>query len=75
MSRFAFGLVMISAGWALMAWLLMLAVRVVHDAWIPALPAIGYVPAAALTALLGTRMIVRLFVAGVIQDLMTEDKA
>lgn len=73
MIKFAFGLVMIITGWAVMGWLLMLAVSLVHQQWIPALPPIGYVPATLLTMLLGTRVMIRLFVAGVMQELVKED--
>lgn len=68
------GLAVLTAGWTLSAWLLMLAIRAIHDDWLPVVPPISYGPALVLTVLLGARMLIGTLVTQFFKDLLDDDK-
>lgn len=69
MTKVLAGLAVLAAGWALSAWALMLAVRVIHDQWLPVVPPLSYLTAWALSVLLGLRFLVGLAVQQTLRDL------
>lgn len=73
MIKFLAGLATLAGGWTLSAWLLMLAVGVLHAEWLPAVPPVSYLVALALTVLLGARMVIHVGVATFVKEL-AEDK-
>ncbi len=73
MTSFLAALAVIGIGWPISAWLLMLAIGVMHDRWLPVVPAIGYTPALLLTVLLSARTLVHAFTVQALRDALDDD--